>query len=522
MLASACLVALMLVQLFWVHNAIALKEEEFCRGVNDALNSVVEKMDRSHTASKIKKKIKFRKQGIRSYPRYMAMKNALATDSMKSKVNNMFDNDKINVRVMEEYSVDSSGVETTSLNSKEFQGDSLRNEFGFAAGASDDPEDIEKLKLDIMQKRTEMVNDLFEEMISVNVYHNYKPKIDSLLLDSILKSELEQRGINTKYVYSLHNSSHHGIEAFREAAMSCDSAGCFFKVNLSPHNIFVKPVFLSVHFPNQKNYLLKSMGLMLGLSALIILMLSGAFYYTISTINRQKKLSVIKNDFISNMTHEFKTPISTISLAGEMLNDPGVTKTPESTSRFVRMIREETKRLSVLVESILQTAILDKGEFKLKLSEFSMHDVIQQAVQNIQIQVEQKGGKLNLELKAADANLFADRVHITNIVFNLLDNALKYSMNTPEITVSTHSDSGGITFAVKDNGMGISRENQKKIFDKFYRVPTGNVHNIKGFGLGLSYVKAIVEKHNGTIKVESEVNKGSIFTLYFPKPSKTI
>jgi two-component system phosphate regulon sensor histidine kinase PhoR len=258
------------------------------------------------------------------------------------------------------------------------------------------------------------------------------------------------------------------------------------------------------------------MWLMLCVSGMVILILILAFYYTIATISKQKKLSDIKNDFISNMTHEFKTPISTISLACEMLIDGTVSKTPEKQSRFMQMIRDENKRLSILVESILQTSILDKGEFKLKRSENDVHDIIEQAIQNTQLLIDAREGIISKQLNAKNYVINADKLHLTNIIFNLIDNAIKYSQVKPEILITTKDTENGIEITIKDNGIGISKEDQRKIFDKFYRVPTGNVHNVKGFGLGLSYVQAVVFKHNGTINVSSELGKGSSFKIIMP------
>jgi two-component system phosphate regulon sensor histidine kinase PhoR len=251
-------------------------------------------------------------------------------------------------------------------------------------------------------------------------------------------------------------------------------------------------------------------------SGVVILILIFSFYYIMLNNLKQKKLSVIKNDFISNMTHEFKTPISTISLASEMLGDSSISQTPEKQQRYLQMIRDENKRLSVLVESILQTSILDKGEFKLKLSEVDVHDIINTAINNTHLLISQRRGSVSTFLKAQKYKLQADRVHLTNIIFNLIDNAIKYSRDVPEISISTFNTAEGIMIQVKDNGIGISKENQRKIFDKFYRVPTGNVHNVKGFGLGLSYVLAVVLKHNGTISVNSEPGKGSTFNVHLP------
>jgi two-component system phosphate regulon sensor histidine kinase PhoR len=326
----------------------------------------------------------------------------------------------------------------------------------------------------------------------------------------LLKSELIANGIKTKYKYEIV-----GLENNSKDSLLVDSLN-FFKVQISPDNIFFKPQFLKLYFPDQQNYLLKTMWFILTISGFIILILIFSFYYTIGTILKQKKLSVVKNDFISNMTHEFKTPISTISLASEMLSDKDVIKTPDRSARYLQMIRDENKRLSLLVESILQTALLDKGEFKLKKSELHVHDILRQTINNIQLQIEQRNGKVITQLNATNDKIYADKVHITNIFFNLIDNAIKYSKDTTEVTIVTKNNENGIYVSISDKGIGISKENLKKIFEKFYRVPTGNVHNVKGFGLGLSYVKAIVEKHGGQISVESESGKGSTFTIYIP------
>lgn len=509
-LVGIALIALIAIQIYWIRSSVALKEEEFERSVNEALKITAYKLEKIATANKIAKKIKLRKQGVRvTKPGLPTLENPKGND--------------VQVRIFEELSTDSSGVVTSRLSQKEFIGDSLNSQNHFLPyellnASQNTSKNIENLRNELMQTKTEIVNDLFDELISINIYKDYKPKVDSLMLDSLLRQELSNAGVTAKYVYSvsskLSNSKSRGN--YKEAQKDCDSAGCYFKINLSPNNVFVTPQYLSLKFPNQKNYLLQTMWAMLVVSAGVIFILIIAFYYTIGTISKQKKLSVIKNDFISNMTHEFKTPISTISLAAEMLSDDTVTKTPEKQQRFVKMIRDENKRLSVLVESILQTSILDKGEFKLKRSDLDVHDIINQAIQNTQLLLDQRQGSVQTNLQATKSIINADKVHLTNIVFNLIDNAVKYTKESPFIVISTRDVENGIEISVKDNGIGISKENLKKIFEKFYRVPTGNVHNVKGFGLGLSYVQAVVQKHNGTINVESEVGKGSTFKIVMP------
>lgn len=251
-------------------------------------------------------------------------------------------------------------------------------------------------------------------------------------------------------------------------------------------------------------------------SGFFILLITATFYYTINTIIRQKKVASIKNDFINNMTHELKTPISTISLACEALSDADIVQTPKLTANYVRMIGEENKRLATLVENVLQTAVLDKSEFTLQLVQVNMHDIIQKTVKSLGIHLERNKVKLKLVLNAETAVIAGDQIHLTNGIFNLLDNAIKYRQDFPEITVETSNKEGFFVLTISDNGIGIAGDQQSKVFEKLYRVPTGNIHNVKGFGLGLSYVKAIVAKHKGTIKLESEVRIGSTFIIKLP------
>jgi two-component system phosphate regulon sensor histidine kinase PhoR len=258
------------------------------------------------------------------------------------------------------------------------------------------------------------------------------------------------------------------------------------------------------------------MWLMLLFSALFILIIIGSFYYTINTILKQKKLSEIKNDFINNMTHELKTPISTISLACEMLSDKDISSTEGQRSNYIGMIREENKRLGTLVESVLTNAVIERGELKLKPQPIYLNALIKDLLQSFELQVTRRSGSIQFYPDADSDSIEGDKVHITNVIFNLLDNANKYSPEIPELTISTFNKDNNVCVKVTDKGIGISRENLRKIFDKLYRVPSGNLHDVKGFGLGLSYVKAIIEKHNGQIAVESQPGKGSSFTIILP------
>jgi len=271
-----------------------------------------------------------------------------------------------------------------------------------------------------------------------------------------------------------------------------------------------------VLFPGRNKFLYGELGWILGASGILILILIITFYYSIKTILVQKKLSVVKNDFINNMTHELKTPISTIGLATEMLSDDSISTTDKQRKGYIAMIRDENKRLGTLVESVLQSAVIERGELTLKPEKLEVNELIQEVATNFEIQVNQRGGKVNLKLNAAFDFVNGDKVHLSNVIFNLLDNANKYSFDTPDITISTGNTTDKIIISITDKGIGISKDNQKKIFERLYRIPTGNVHNVKGFGLGLSYVKAVIEKHTGEVDLTSEPGKGSTFTISLP------
>jgi len=276
-----------------------------------------------------------------------------------------------------------------------------------------------------------------------------------------------------------------------------------------------KTAYLQVIFPTKQNFILNSMNLLLPSIALVTLILS-IFIVAIIIIFRQKQLNNMKNDFVNNMTHELKTPISTISLASQMLQDPGVGKTPETLKHISNVIKDETKRLSLQVEKVLQMAIFEKDKSILKLNEISINSLITDIISNFSLKVTSKGGKITSKLRATNDMALIDEVHFTNVIFNLMDNALKYSDKSLLLTIETWNEKENLFISIEDNGIGISKDDLKRIFEKFYRVSTGNLHNVKGFGLGLAYVKKIVSEHKGSIKVESEINIGTKFTITIP------
>lgn len=341
-------------------------------------------------------------------------------------------------------------------------------------------------------------------------------RVSKSLVDSLMKIEFRNIGLNTKYEFGVYSPDRRTLTLMKTGQYHQELLASSFRYLLFPSEIFSPNNLLMVHFPNERQYLITRIWVLLALSVILIITIIFSFIYVITTVFRQKKLSEIKNDFINNMTHEFKTPISTISLACQALTDKDIVKSSTLYDTYLSIISEENNRLSGMAERILQSARLQKGEVVLKAEEINLHDVITDAIQKVSLQVEKKGGKITLEAMADNPVVFADRVHITNIIFNLLDNANKYTPWAPIILIKTKNISEGIVFSVKDNGIGISKSYQKKVFEKLFRVPTGNVHNVKGFGLGLSYVKTVVEKHQGKITLDSEMKKGSTFSVYLP------
>nr|WP_262921650.1 HAMP domain-containing sensor histidine kinase [Pontibacter ruber] len=370
---------------------------------------------------------------------------------------------------------------------------------------------------DKLEVKKEKLNDVVEKMVVEYVAKDVplQKRLDLGNLKPLLQAELADKGICTDFGYWVVSGKSDTV-----ASYDVVQAGLVpfsnYKVSLFPNDIFEKPDYLAVYFPNSQAYAIQSLWFMLLCSALFTLVIVATFGTTIHIIFKQKKLSDMKNDFINNMTHEFKTPIATISLATDSISNPKVYERPEKIRYYTNIIKEENKRMNAQVESVLQIALLEKNEFKMTLQPVDVHALALRAVESIRLQVEQRNGQITANLLATEHELQADEVHLFNVICNLLDNANKYSPASPDITLTTYSTETGLVLSVEDKGLGMSREAQQRVFEKFYRVPTGNVHNVKGFGLGLSYVKAIVQAHHGNIRLKSELGKGSRFEVFLP------
>lgn len=342
------------------------------------------------------------------------------------------------------------------------------------------------------------INSLDTNLISRMI----KNEFDNLELCNVFYFGIYKKGTrdfiminNPKYESQIFNSEHN-------AQISC---------------VFQKQKFmLAVYFPLEKPFIYSSMQVYIILSAIFMIIVIIGFWLTAGSLLRQKKLSEMKTDFVNNMTHEFKTPISTISFTSEILKKENIRSNPDKVNNYAEIIYAETQRLKNQVDQVLQVAILDRKDYSLKFAEIDVHEIITELTDRFELTVEERGGKILKRLNAAEHTVFADRYHITNILTNLLDNANKYSLQSPEITVSTHSNRKGLYITIDDQGIGIAESDRDDIFKKFHRVSTGDLHDVKGFGIGLYYVKAMVDAHEGKIEVKSKQGKGSTFTVWLP------
>ena len=369
--------------------------------------------------------------------------------------------------------------------------------------------------LEWVKKRSAEFQNLSDQMISEIYQWEKTLELDHNNIRNALKQSLEYAGVHTPFEYAIIKD---GVvqEGTFEKSPKSDFLKSNYMVRLFPDNIIRRDLILSVVFPERANYVLGSMTWILGGSMFFSLFILSTFALSLYFIIRQKKISEMKSDFINNMTHEFKTPIATISLAADTIINPKIINNDASIRHFISMIKKENNRMNKQVETILQIASLDKNEIEFKFENVSMHNIIKYAIDTIDIQVQQRNGKINLNLDANEDMILGDSEHLTNLVNNLLDNAVKYSPDSPDICVSSKNNEKGFLFSVSDKGIGMTKAVQSKIFERFYRQSSGNVHDVKGFGLGLNYARAIIDAHKGEIIVSSEPGKGTMFEIYLP------
>ncbi|MEF9923275.1 MAG: HAMP domain-containing sensor histidine kinase [Muribaculaceae bacterium] len=361
-----------------------------------------------------------------------------------------------------------------------------------------------------------LLNEVILNILSQSSNRPIEERADSISVSSYLKSELENNGLDLPYEFAIANRN--GGIVYKSIGFTPTNDNNIFTQTLFPNDPINKMNYLKVFFPTKNDYIFSSIKFMIPSFAFTFILLV-IFLYTIILAFKQKKLTEMKNDFINNMTHEFKTPISTISLAAQMLNDDSVRKSTTMLQHISSVINDETKRLRFQVEKVLQMSMFDRQKAMLKLQDINANNVIANVVHTYKIKVEKYGGHIESNLDAIDSIIHVDEMHFTNVIFNLLDNAVKYRReDTPlELIVSTKEIANEkIEIAICDNGIGIKKEDLRKIFEKFYRVSTGNRHDVKGFGLGLAYVHKMITELKGDIHVESELNHGTKFIITLP------
>jgi two-component system phosphate regulon sensor histidine kinase PhoR len=502
-LMSAALIGIITLQAYWINWSISLEEKRFDKDVFSALNIVSEKLQRFEEVEK----------SLEALIYIPSLQNQFLSQHVHQPIDAAPEMPPIEFFINQDVNIDS----LLSIN----------NIFAFIH--NQDTCNCVKCVRERDLRSQRLWN--YWQQRKVTQIVNPPPieqRIDLPLLDKSVKQELLSRGINTKFNYGIFSNQkntfvirdgHFVVEEEEQLqasqAASDQLTASKYNVRLFPTDLR-SPGILMLHFPSKASVVWRSGWRPLLASIIFTGIILFCFAYTIQVIFRQKKLSEMKTDFINNMTHEFKTPIATISLAADSISSPMVVENPSRLKRFAEIIRQENSRMHEQVERVLQMAQIERQNFNLKLGSVDVHDLIENAVENVNLQVEKKDGHIFTDFRAEHAVIQADATHFSNIIHNLLDNANKYSPEKPEIAVHTRNTPQGIEVVVEDKGIGMSKEARKHIFDRFYRVHTGNLHDVKGFGLGLSYVKAMMDAHKGSIDVKSEPGKGSSFILRFP------
>jgi two-component system phosphate regulon sensor histidine kinase PhoR len=529
-LMGISLLGIIAVQLFWMHEAITVKEEQFDQQVNQALSKAAFRIERNQNAFFMSHLFAGMPQ-MQQRQQMMPSGSNRMNDSLILEFNDFWqDKSNHDLVVKKENNLkvnktEQNGIETitygfdtiienahSSQRIQTYSSVSKPSQDNSMAFPPPEPRPnqnpMESQFSDVMQQ---MLLEFSIKDIPI------EERLSNSVVAPTLDYELRNAGITLKYEYGISNFRGKLYNKMKTNGFNKNKASQAYKTTLFPNDILMQSDQLLLYFPEKSNYLIHSVIYPFTGSLLFTLIILVTFYFTLRIIYNQKKTSEIKTDFINNMTHEFKTPIATISLAADSINNPNIINDTDKVRRFIEIIKEENRRMNRQVESVLKMALIDKKDFNLNMVETDVHPLIRQAVKNISLQIEQKGGTLQMELNAENDRIKADENHLVNVIFNLLDNANKYSLDSPpEITLTTYNQQDNLVIAVSDKGIGMDKDTQEKIFEKFYRVPTGDVHNVKGFGLGLSYVKAIVMQFKGDVHVTSQKGKGSTFEIQIP------
>jgi len=523
------LTGIIAVQIFWIRNAVRIKTEQFDRSVNDALNHTVNRLETRDNLFMISQNL-----------------NGNFDDSL---MDNFEEDPLFNFRFQMDSLLAESDLDIPPPPPPPVRrkfGHRMEVRFNYNEGELGGPprQHIHLISQDTNFSRVMVSPD--GDSVSLSVHTNINKKIvkkaeglqdvmdkmtlqletdripiekriDGNSINRILARSLTDKGIEIPFEFAvLSGSPEDKPIPIQSQGFKMNNLSTPHRIYLFPNDIFGKPDQLLVYFPSQRAHLLKSMIILLVSSLLFTSIIVFTSIISIITMIRQKKISNIKTDFINNMTHEFKTPIATISIAVDSINNQKIIESPEKIRTFTQIIREENSRMNSRVEQVLQMSLLDSSEFRLITHPADLHKIISKVAEQIRLQVESRNGTLRLNLMAEHSMVSVDEPHFSNIIMTLLDNAIKYSPESPDIEMITSNNGPLVTISIRDKGIGMSADTQKKIFEKFFRVTSGNIHNVKGFGLGLSYAKAIVLAHKGTISVVSEPGKGSMFDVSLP------
>lgn len=519
------LTGLLLIQFYWITNDLKLQQRQFDENVQNALRAVVKTLEKRTAANVLVSQLMdssgTHANSLTENEDYQVLQSdkqtSIQEDSLTTKSHQY--QKKIYIR----QSKKEAGKKEIKIEESEKQ--VLLKKEWLGAAIPDGPDNMRmpgksqvlKTFFDSIQtalNKAEIIRGLVMDFSLGG--KNSLDLVNKATLDTLLRKELLNHGIKTRFAFGIYNSQKDTLLLSSDKKPAKELKKSEYRIALFSNDFFANNEFITLYFPSKTNYIFGQMALVLVLSAGLILLVIFSFSYTLSNILKQKKISEMKTDFINNMTHEFKTPVSTILLASEALQDSAIVNDPARLKRLATIIHEENNRMGKQVERVLQIAAMEKEDFRLQLRETDILNLIGNVIESIGLQVENKNGEIQKNFRSTKNILQLDELHFSNVIYNLLDNAIKYSPEKPEITVSTQDVVHGILISVEDKGIGMSKEQQKNIFEKFYRVPTGNIHNVKGFGLGLSYVKKIVDMLGGTIKVKSETGKGSRFEIFLP------
>jgi two-component system phosphate regulon sensor histidine kinase PhoR len=495
---------LILIQLYWIRNAISITDQQFRYSANKALESVVLDLEEKELVKNIVEDI-----------------DPASTDSItaivpaNSPLAKKLHGYQPNSALLKMYGLDNpvKPIAITSAGHKIFI--SAEDSSPFSEDEIPEPTP-EMTNSDISGRVSNKI--VFLEKIMEKILRNtpdIRERIDTEELTKKLRTALDNVGIYLNFEYSIRSGPLGNI--WNTQGFTDKPGTNKFIIQLFPNDPVPSQNQIVLYCLQEQQYKFEKIGLLGFLSLLFALLLLILSTGTFIVIFRQKKMSEIRSDFINNMTHELKTPISTISLASQMMADKSIPDKDKNIDNLARIISDESMRLKFQVEKVLQMAIFEKLKMKLNLVELDVHGIIERAIENFSLQIKNSNGIIKKDFQATFSLSLIDEIHFLNSSSNLIDNAIKYSKENPEIIISTRNHKKSILITIEDKGIGISKENQKRIFDKFYRVHSGNVHNVKGFGLGLSYIKKVIEEHNGTIKVESQINKGTKFTIFLPQ-----